>query len=604
MDINSKQRERNMPFYSDDLIEEVRSKNDIVDVIGGYVRLQKKGSTYFGLCPFHNEKTGSFSVSPHKQMFYCFGCGAGGNVFTFLMKYENFTFTEAMQALADRVGVDLPQQEMTAAAKREADKKTTLLEINKQAARYFYSLLRSERGQKAYGYFRNRELTDETMKKFGLGYSDQYSDDLYRYLKNLGYDDNILKESGLVTIDEARGGHDKFWNRAMFPIMDVHNRVIGFGGRVMGDGEPKYLNSPETKIFDKSRNLYGLNIARSTRKNQLLLCEGYMDVIALHQAGFDNVVASLGTALTSGHASLLKRYTREVYLTYDSDGAGTKAALRAIPILKEVGIITKVINMQPYKDPDEFIKAMGAQAYQERIDQAENSFMFEIRIMQSDYDMNDPESKTAFYNEIAKKLLAFEEELERNNYIQAVAEKYMIAFEDLRRLVNNLAIKGGIVKTPAKLKSGINENKKKEDGMKQSQKLLLTWLIEDTRLFGKIQGLITPEDFTSELYKKVALMLFEQYEKEHEVNPAKIISAFSQEEDQREIAELFNARIHKVETHSDMEKALKETIIRIKQNSINYRSNNLEPTDFNGLMKVVEDKRALEQLEKLHISID
>ncbi|MEE1027318.1 MAG: DNA primase [Agathobacter sp.] len=593
-----------MPFYSDDLIEEVRSKNDIVDVIGGYVRLQKKGSTYFGLCPFHNEKTGSFSVSPHKQMFYCFGCGAGGNVFTFLMKYENFTFTEAMQALADRVGVDLPQQEMTAAAKREADKKTTLLEINKQAARYFYSLLRSERGQKAYGYFRNRELTDETMKKFGLGYSDQYSDDLYRYLKNLGYDDNILKESGLVTIDEARGGHDKFWNRAMFPIMDVHNRVIGFGGRVMGDGEPKYLNSPETKIFDKSRNLYGLNIARSTRKNQLLLCEGYMDVIALHQAGFDNAVASLGTALTSGHASLLKRYTREVYLTYDSDGAGTKAALRAIPILKEVGIITKVINMQPYKDPDEFIKAMGAQAYQERIDQAENSFMFEIRIMQSDYDMNDPESKTAFYNEIAKKLLAFEEELERNNYIQAVAEKYMIAFEDLRRLVNNLAIKGGIVKTPAKLKSGINENKKKEDGMKQSQKLLLTWLIEDTRLFGKIQGLITPEDFTSELYKKVALMLFEQYEKEHEVNPAKIISAFSQEEDQREIAELFNARIHKVETHSDMEKALKETIIRIKQNSINYRSNNLEPTDLNGLMKVVEDKRALEQLEKLHISID
>lgn len=593
-----------MPFYSDDLIEEVRSKNDIVDVIGGYVRLQKKGSTYFGLCPFHNEKTGSFSVSPHKQMFYCFGCGAGGNVFTFLMKYENFTFTEAMQTLADRVGVDLPQQEMTAAAKREADKKTTLLEINKQAARYFYSLLRSERGQKAYGYFRNRELTDETMKKFGLGYSDQYSDDLYRYLKNLGYDDNILKESGLVTIDEARGGHDKFWNRAMFPIMDVHNRVIGFGGRVMGDGEPKYLNSPETKIFDKSRNLYGLNIARSTRKNQLLLCEGYMDVIALHQAGFDNAVASLGTALTSGHASLLKRYTREVYLTYDSDGAGTKAALRAIPILKEVGIITKVINMQPYKDPDEFIKAMGAQAYQERIDQAENSFMFEIRIMQSDYDMNDPESKTAFYNEIAKKLLAFEEELERNNYIQAVAEKYMIAFEDLRRLVNNLAIKGGIVKTPAKLKSGINENKKKEDGMKQSQKLLLTWLIEDTRLFGKIQGLITPEDFTSELYKKVALMLFEQYEKEHEVNPAKIISAFSQEEDQREIAELFNARIHKVETHSDMEKALKETIIRIKQNSINYRSNNLEPTDLNGLMKVVEDKRALEQLEKLHISID
>lgn len=593
-----------MPYYSDEIIEEVRSRNDIVDVIGGYVRLQKKGSTYFGLCPFHNEKTGSFSVSPNKQMYYCFGCGAGGNVFTFLMQYENFTFGEAMQALADKVGVDLPKQEMTEAQKRESDKRTRLLEINKEAARYFYTLLRNQRGQKAYEYFSKRELSDETMQKFGLGYSDQYSDDLYRYLRKKGYDDSILKDSGLVTIDEVRGGRDKFWNRAMFPIMDVHNRVIGFGGRVMGDGEPKYLNSPETKIFDKSRNLYGLNIARTTRKNQLLLCEGYMDVIALHQAGFDNAVASLGTALTSGHANLLKRYTKEVYLTYDSDGAGVKAALRAIPILKEVGIITKVINMQPYKDPDEFIKALGAEAYQERIDNAENSFMFEIRIMEQNYDMKDPESKTAFYNEIAQKLLGFSEELERNNYIQAVADKYLIGFEDLRRLVNNLAIKGGIVKKPTQLKSGINENKKKEDGMKQSQKLLLTWLIENTSLFKKVSSLITPEDFTEELYHKVATMLYEQFQKEAQVNPAKIISAFPDEDEQREIAALFNARIHEVENKADMEKAIKETIIRIKQNSINYRSKNLDPTDMNGLMKVVEDKRTLEQLEKLHISLD
>ncbi len=593
-----------MPYYSDELIEEVRSRNDIVDVIGGYVHLQKKGSTYFGLCPFHNEKTGSFSVSPNKQMYYCFGCGAGGNVFTFLMQYENFTFGEAMQTLADRVGIELPRQEMSEAQKREADKRTLLLEINKEAAKYFYTLLRNPRGQRAYEYFSDRKLSDETMQKFGLGYSDQYSDDLYRYLRKKGYSDEILKETGLVTIDEVRGGHDKFWNRAMFPIMDVHNRVIGFGGRVMGEGEPKYLNSPETKIFDKSRNLYGLNIARTTRKNQLLLCEGYMDVIALHQAGFDNAVASLGTALTSGHASLLKRYTKEVYLTYDSDGAGVKAALRAIPILKEVGIVTKVINMRPYKDPDEFIKALGPDAYQERIDNAENSFMFEIRIMQEQYDMNDPESKTSFYNEIAKKLLGFSEELERNNYIQAVCDKYNIAFDDLRKLVNNLAIKGGIVKTPAPLKSGINENKKKEDGMKQSQKLLLTWLIEDTRLFSKIKGYITPEDFTEELLKKAAVEVFEQFEKDGTVNPAKIVSMYEDEAEQREIAGLFNATIHKVESKNDMEKALHETILRIKENSINYRSQNLKPEDLEGLMKVIEDKRALEQLEKLHISID
>ena len=577
----------------------MRSRNDIVDVIGGYVRLAKKGSTYFGLCPFHNEKTGSFSVSPNKQMYYCFGCGAGGNVFTFLMQYENFTFSEAMQTLADRVGIELPQQEMTSAQKREADKRARLLEINKEAAKYFYSLLRSPRGEKAYQYFKKRELSDETMQKFGLGYSDQYSDDLYRYLKKKGYDDEILKESGLVSIDEVRGGHDKFWNRAMFPIMDVHNRVIGFGGRVMGDGEPKYLNSPETKIFDKSRNLYGLNIARSTRKSQLLLCEGYMDVIALHQAGFDNAVASLGTALTSGHANLLKRYTKEVYLTYDSDGAGVKAALRAIPLLKEVGIITKVINMRPYKDPDEFIKALGAEEYQKRIDGAENSFLFEIRILEESYDMNDPESKTAFYNEIAKKLLTFSEELERNNYIEAVADKYQIGFEKLRRRVNNLAVGGGLVRERTPLKSGINENKKKEDGMKQSQKLLLTWLVNDTGLFETIKGLIKADDFTEELYHRVAEELFGQYERDKSVNPARIVSMFPEEEEQKEVAALFNARIHEVETKNDMDKALKETILRIKQNSIDYRTRNADPTDMNALMQIVEDKRALEKLEKM-----
>lgn len=593
-----------MPYYSDELIEEVRSRNDIVDVIGGYVRLQKKGSTYFGLCPFHNEKTGSFSVSPGKQMYYCFGCGAGGNVFTFLMQYENFTFGEAMQQLADRVGIELPQQEMTSAQKREADKRARLLEINKEAAMYFYRLLRSPRGQNAYQYFKKRELSDETMQRFGLGYSDQYSDDLYRYLRSKGYDDQILKETGLVTIDEVRGGHDKFWNRAMFPIMDVHNRVIGFGGRVMGDGEPKYLNSPETKIFDKSRNLYGLNIARSTRKNQLLLCEGYMDVIALHQAGFDNAVASLGTALTSGHANLLKRYTKEVYLTYDSDGAGVKAALRAIPILKEVGIVTKVINMRPYKDPDEFIKALGAEEYQKRIDEAENSFLFEIRIMESQHDMNDPESKTAFYNEVAKKLLGFSEELERNNYIEAVTDKYQIGFDNLRKLVNQLAMKDGLAREHTPLKTGIHENKKKEDGMKQSQKLLLTWLIEDPRLFGKVEKLITADDFTEELYHRVAQELFAQYDRDKNVNPAQIISLFQEEEEQKEVAGLFNARIHEVETKNDMEKALKETIIRIKQNSIDYRTKHADPTDLNALMKVVEDKRSLEKLERLHISID
>ena len=590
--------------YSDDIIEEVRMKNDIVDVVSQYVKLNKRGSTYFGLCPFHNEKTPSFSVTPAKQMYYCFGCGAGGNVFTFLMQYENFSFPEAMEALAERAGIELPKQEMSAQAKKEADKRQILLEINKAAGKYYYMLLRSEHGKQAYEYFKKRELSDATMQKFGLGYSDKYSDDLYRYLRKLGYDDAILKESGLVSIDEVRGGHDKFWNRAMFPIMDVHNKVIGFGGRVMGDGEPKYLNSPETKIFDKSRNLYALNFARQTKKPQMLLCEGYMDVIALHQAGFDNAVASLGTAFTSGHASLLKRYTKEVYLTFDSDGAGIKAALRAIPILKEVGLTAKVINMKPYKDPDEFIKALGAEEYQKRIDAAENSFMFEIRILEQKYDMKDPEGKTAFQTEVAKKLLDFTTELERNNYMEAVADKYHMSFEALRNLVNQLGTQGGLVKERTPLKSGLNEKKhKKEDGMKQSQKLLLTWLIEYDNLYDKIKDIITPEDFTEDIFRKVAELLYEQ-KKSGTVNPAQIISLFAEEEEQREVAELFHARIHEVDSAAERDKALKETILRVKDNSISYRSAHLEPTDMQGLQQLVADKRTLQNMEKMHISID
>lgn len=590
-----------MAFYSEELIEEVRSRNDIVDVISGYVRLQKKGSTYFGLCPFHNEKTPSFSVSPGKQMYYCFGCGAGGNVLTFMMQYENFTFQEAMQSLADRTGIDLPKQEMSAAQRQQADKRAKILEINKVAAKYFYMLLRNPQGKHALEYFEKRELKPETMQHFGLGYSDKYSNDLYKYLKKQGYSDDILKESGLVTIDERRGGYDKFWNRAMFPIMDANNRVIGFGGRVMGDGEPKYLNSPETVVFDKSRNLYGLNFARISRRPNILLCEGYMDVIALHQAGFDNAVASLGTSFTPGHANLLKRYTKEVYLTFDSDGAGVKAALRAIPILKEAGLTAKVINMKPYKDPDEFIKALGAEEYQKRIDSAENSFLFEIRMLERDFNLKDPESKTAFFRQVAERILGFSETLERENYIEAVAGQYHIGFEQLRSMVNNAGARGGIARERKPLKSGINEKRKKEDGMKKSQRLLLTWLIEEPALFDEVGKYVGPEDFTEELYHQAAKALYDQYA-HGELNPARIISMFIDEEQQREIAELFHARIQSVNSGQEWEKALKETVLRVKQNSIEYRLKHLDPTDITGLQRLIEDRKELVNIEKMNIS--
>lgn len=584
-------------MYSEDIVEEVRSRNDIVDVISSYVNLKKKGSRYFGLCPFHNEKSASFCVSPDKQLYNCFGCGAGGNVYTFVMEYENYSFPEAIKSLADRAGVKLPEVEQSAEDKKKADFNALLLEINKEAAKYFYYQLRTARGEIGYKYLtEKRQLGEETVKKFGLGFSNKTSNDLYQYLKSKGYRDDVLKESGLVTIDE-RGCFDKFWNRVMFPIMDIHNRVIGFGGRVMGEGEPKYLNSPETRIFDKSRNLYGMNIARTSRRPNIIVCEGYLDVIALHQAGFSNAVASLGTAFTSQHASLLKRYTNEVLLTYDSDNAGTKAALRAIPILKEAGLSAKIIKMAPYKDPDEFIKNLGAEEFQKRIDEATNSFFFEIDVLKRDFDMNDPEQKTRFHNEIAKKLLVFEEEIERKNYMDAIAREYDIDVKSLEKLVNTYGYKK--LSQPTFQKQAPVDRQAKDDGIKYAQRLMLTWLVEEPVLFKKIEGILGPKDFTEEFYGKVAKLLFEQYETSGAVNPAKIIDYFTTEEEHKQAAALFNASIREELSDSEKERAINETVRRIKANWCEVAGG--KATDFNELMEI---SRIKQSLQNLHISIN
>ena len=593
-------------FYSDEIIEEVRMKNDIVDVISDYVKLQKKGSSYFGLCPFHNEKSPSFSVSPGKQMYYCFGCGAGGNVFTFIMEYENYTFVEALKYLAGRAGVTLPEAEYSKEARAAADLRTTLLEIQKKAAGFYYYQLRQDTGKQGMAYLKGRELSDETIHKFGLGCSPKYSGALYQYLKSKGYSDEHLKESGLFNIDERRGMQDKFWNRVMFPIMDVNNRVIGFGGRVMGDAKPKYLNSPETKIFDKSRNLYGLNIARTSRKPYLIVCEGYMDVIAMHQAGFTNAVASLGTALTSGHASLMRRYTKEVLLTYDSDEAGQKAALRGIPILKAAGIRPRVVNLAPYKDPDEFIKAEGKEAFEKRLDEAANAFLFEVKVLEKQYDLSDPEGKTEFFRKTARKLLEFPEELERNNYMESLSRIYHIKFEDLRKMVNNMALGGASTAVSKKPETRTRKKENKEDAGRTAQKLMLTWLASYPAMFDTIAGYITPADFTTPLYHQVAELVFAQHE-EGEVNPAKLLNQFSDSEEQKEVTSLFHATLH-LERKEDARRALLETVCRMKRDSIAWQSDHLLPTDLGGLQKIVEARKRLEDLERgrvtLHISFD
>ena len=595
--------------YSEDIIEEVRMKNDIVDVISQYVKLTRKGNSYFGLCPFHNEKTPSFSVTPSKQMYYCFGCGAGGNVFTFVMEYENFTFGEALKYLADRAGVELPKIEYSKEAKAKAEKKAQLLEINKQAAQYFYYQLRRENGRNAHDYLTGRGLGEETIRKFGLGYSDKYSDDLYKFLKSKNYSDELLRESGLFNTDERHGMYDKFWNRVIFPIMDVNNRVIGFGGRVMGEGKPKYLNSPETKIFDKSRNLYGLNIARTTRKNYLILCEGYMDVIAMHQAGFTNAVASLGTALTSGHASLLKRYTQEVLLLYDSDEAGIRAALRGIPILREAGVNSRVVSLKPYKDPDEFIRNEGPEAFEERLNQAMDSFMFRVHTAESEFPMSEPQGQNRFFQQCAQMLLELGDELERNLYIEAIVKEYRrygISVDDLRKRVNTLAMKGTPAEKRIQPKSAASQQPKKESAAQKAQKLLLTWLVTYPGIFDTVEKYISPEDFVVPLYRQVAQMLYDQHE-EGDVNPAKLLNAFTDSEEQREVSSLFNATIH-LENEEEQQRAFADTILRIKDESLKERNRNLNPSDMNGLLDIIKAKKELEELgrtrNRLHISFE
>ena len=592
-------------YYPDEVIEEVRSSNNIVDIIGGYVRLQKKGSSYFGLCPFHNEKSPSFSVSPNKQMYYCFGCGAGGNVFTFIMEYENQTFPEAVKILADRAGIALPEAELTEEQKRERNKRQLLLEINKTAANYFYYQLNGDQGQQAREYLENRRLSKETQIHFGLGYASKYSNDLYLYLKKKGYQDQILKETGLLTYDEKRGAHDKFWNRVMFPIMDVNNRVIGFGGRVMGDGTPKYLNSPETMLFDKSRNLYGLNYARTSRKPYMIICEGYMDVIAMHQAGFTNAVASLGTAFTAQHSVLLKRYTQEVRLAYDSDGAGQKAALRAIPILKSAGINVRVIHMDPYKDPDEFIKNLGAEAFQERIDAAESSFMFEISVLEKNYKQSDPEGRAPFMKAMARRLLEFPQELERNIYIDAIAGRYGIASEELKRMVNSFGasmsreqVEAAIYQQQEREEMPAKKRVEKEDSVLTAQKFFLTWLIEEPSIYDKTKDYINEDDFVEPLYHHVAALVFEELRATGQVMPARILNQFEDVEEQKTAASLFNTRLKTDDDPAVREKALNETVKRIKKNSLELKSRSVR--EIADLQKIIKEKA---QLQKLYISL-
>lgn len=589
-------------YYSDEIIEEVRSRNDIVDVISSYVNLKKKGNSYSACCPFHHEKTPSFHVSREKQMYHCFGCGVGGNVYTFLMEHENYSFPEAVEALAERAGVKLPEQSMSPEAKKQADERTRIKDMNRLAAGYFHYLLRTEHGTHALEYLTNRGLTEDTINRFGLGFADVYRDDLYKYLKNKGYKDEEMKNSGLIRFDEKYGASDQFWNRVMYPIVDTNNRVIGFGGRVMGDGKPKYINTQETPVFDKSRNLYGLNFAKKSKRPGIIFCEGYMDVISMHQAGFDNAVASLGTALTPGQVNLIKRYTDRVYLAYDSDEAGTKAALRALGIMREFEMPARVISLKPYKDPDELIQAEGTESFERRIEQAVSGTMFEIGILEHNYNQEDPQERTQFQKEAARILSVIEDPLERNNYIESVAEKYRIDKDSLKETVTQYGISGAArinndVFRERKPRKSVEEEKQQKQ--LKAERLLITWLINDNSLFDKIKDVIGVDDFLDPVYRDVVEHLLKQYETDGKVTPAAIINHYQSKEEHEKVSGIMQQEFDMEIAPSEKSVVITDLVKNIKRRSLQHQLEEAKE-DLQKMGKLMMEKAMIDRIQ-IHI---
>lgn len=590
-----------MPFYSDEIVSEVRSRNDIVDVVGRVAHLVKKGSNYFCCCPFHNEKTPSMSVSPSKQIYYCFGCHAGGDVISFVSRSRNITFGEAIRELAEESGVALPQKEMSTAEKRVSEDKKRVLEIYKAAAVFYVKKLFDKEGEPARRYIESRKLSVDTVKKFGIGFTGREQDGLYRHIKSLGYEDEILKKSMLFNFDEKKGPSDRFWNRVMFPIMDKNSRVIAFGGRVMGDAKPKYINSTETIIYEKNRHLFGLNYARSSRSDRLILCEGYVDVIALHQAGFDYAVASLGTALTENQARLIGNHVKEVVLSYDSDGAGINAALRAIPILKRQGLSVSVLSMAPYKDPDEFIKGLGKEEYLKRIENAEDEFDFRVRQLAAGFDLSKKRDKALFSQQVATWLGEYESRVTREIYEKDFARKYDI---DLRALETEVLREGERQRIENETRQVHEEDRaarkalsRAEDGYTATARYLISWVSESPEFFNKMKNLLTPEDFPDEFSIDIAKEVFASYERLGNVSPAAILSRYEEENEQNAAAAYFAADLMIPMEEKERERAFYEACGKIKRESLSRRS--AKASSENDLAAWQQCRNELAELEKL-----
>ncbi len=558
-------------------LQELVERNDIVDVVGSYVRLTKRsGSNLFGLCPFHSEKTPSFSVSPDKQIYHCFGCGKGGGVINFIMEIEGLTFPEAAEFLAKRVGMAMPEQEDN----REAKKRRRMLELNRDAAKFFYSCLSGPGGGPALDYMAKREITPATAKRFGLGYAPDTWDSLIKAMKELGYSEYELFDAGLVRKGKSGGHYDAFRSRLMFPVIDVRGDVIGFSGRILGDGEPKYMNSPETLVFNKSRNLFGLNLAKKSKSGHIILAEGNIDVVMMHQAGFDSAVASLGTSLTPEQARLISHYTREVIIAYDSDGAGKKAAQRAIGLLDKLDVKVKVLSMSGAKDPDEYIKTKGADAFRNLLDKSENHIDYRLQTVTDKYDLSVDEQKVAFLKEASDMVARLPGPVERQVYAIRIAGMAGVSNDVVVQEVERRRKK--LTRSAQRLDARNQAHPEKQFQPKEKE-----FRYENPESAAAEEGLIRllyldqgicrgktlpePEEFSSPVLARIYSVLKSKFEKGEIISMATVSAVLLPQE-----ASLLASVLQKPEMLRNGEKALSDYIGRIKrQNELAHSAEDL-----------------------------
>ena len=559
-----------MARYSEDVINDVRQSNDIVDVISQYVHLKRSGRNYFGLCPFHNEKSPSFSVSPDKQIFHCFGCGVGGNVITFVSNIEGLNFVETVQMLAERANIQLPTLDNNVDSNKE-ELKSKVYKVNEFTAEYYHQNLYNPQAKIAQEYVKKRQLSNETLKSFRIGFSGKF-DELYHELKKQGFEEKEILESGLVNKNDRGQFIDRYRNRLMFPICDARGRVIAFGGRVLDDSKPKYINSPENVVYSKGRHLFGLNVAKKGDTKRILIVEGYMDVISLHQRGITNVVAPLGTALTEQQGWLLRRNAEQIILSFDSDEAGLKAKLRALDILQNMGCDIRVLQMEGAKDPDEYIIKYGNARFKNLVDKALSVIEFKVKVLLKDLNLDSTNDKIKLLNEIAKLISKVDNTIEREVYIERIAKRYDISKEAIYAEVNKLTYKqkNDVEKNLEKNKPVVLHKKSTNNEIssivKRRENTIIAILLNcDLSIFEVIKQNISLDDFKDEVNKKILSKLYEEFEKGNS-NINGIIDTLEQEE-QNQIT-LIMADDYQID---DMEKAIDDIIQTYEKERLNNR---------------------------------